>query len=166
MEQNAPYKSPKTPQCTFSTYKNRNAAKVVVGISPGGLVTYIPPAYDGATSDQQLVERSGLMESCDRGDSIMVDKGMKVQDLFAPHDILVNIPTFLKKGNHFDAKTLARDRKVASKRVHVERIIGLAKTYKILTEPMNSTEASLAYEIISVCFMLCNFRSRIVSDDT
>jgi hypothetical protein len=35
-----------------------------------------------------------------------------------------------------------RNRKVCSKRVHIERIIGLGKTYKILTNPFNSTEAT------------------------
>ena len=35
--------------------------------------------------------------------------------------------------------TVIKDMKIASKRVHIERIIGLAKTYKILTEPMTST---------------------------
>jgi len=155
-------KYPDTQQCTFSPYKNRNTAKVVLGVSPGGLVTYIPPAYGGSTSDRQFVERSGLMKSCNPHDSIMVDKGMAVQDLFAPHDIQINIPTFLKKGNQFKSKTLAKDRKVASKRVHVERIIGLGKTFKILVNPMNNTEAKLATEIIFICFMLCNFRSGIV----
>lgn len=163
-----PIKKPKCPlaqQCSFSTYKNRNTAKVVVGISPGGLVTHIPPAYGGATSDRQFVERSGLMQLCTPGDSIMVDKGMKVQDLFAPYDITINIPTFLKKGNQFNAKTLSHDRKVASKRVHVERLIGLAKTYAILTQPMNATESQLSTEIIFICFMFCNFRMGIVPHD-
>ena len=59
-------------------------------------------------------------------------------------------------------ETVIRDRKIASKRVHVERIIGLAKTYKILTIPMTATEAKLSSEIIFVCFMLCNFRNGIV----
>jgi len=59
--------------------------------------------------------------------------------------------------------TVLQDRKISSKRVHIERVIGLAKTYKILTEPMNSTETMYASELIFICFMLCNFRSNIVS---
>ncbi len=160
-----PIQKPKCPlaqQASFSTYKNKNTAKVVVGASPGGLITHIPPIYGGSTSDRQFVERSNLTKNCDPGDSIMVDKGMKVQDIFAPFDITINIPSFLKKGNQFHHKTLARDRKVASKRVHIERIIGLAKTYKILTQPLNTTESELATEIVSVCLMLCNFRTCIV----
>lgn len=40
-------KLPETQQATFSTYKNCNTVKVVVGSTPGGLVSYISPAYGG-----------------------------------------------------------------------------------------------------------------------
>ena len=71
-------------RCTFSTYKNRNTVKVLVGSTPGGLISYLSPAYGGSTSDRQIVERSRLVEMCDASDSIMADKGFNVQDLFAP----------------------------------------------------------------------------------
>ena len=54
------------------------------------------------------------------------------------------------------------DRKIASLRVHVERVIGLAKTYKILTTPMTEVETKLGSEIFKVVFMLCNLRNCIV----
>ena len=126
------------------------------------MVSHIPPACGGSASDRQLVERSLIMDKCVAGDSIMADKGMNLQDLFAPYNVTVNIPTFLKKGNQFSSKTLARDRKIASKRVHVERLIRLTKTYKILTQPMIGSFCELASELIFVCFMLCNFCSCIV----
>ena len=55
-----------------------------------------------------------------------------------------------------------KDCKIASKRVHVETVIGLGKTYKMLCQHTNITESNMAYEIISVCFRLCNFCTRIV----
>ncbi|KAK3108230.1 hypothetical protein FSP39_003597 [Pinctada imbricata] len=161
-----PIKKPKTPkaqQATFSTYRNRNTVKALIGASPGGLVSYISPVYAGSTSDRQIVERSNLTSICDPGDSLMADKGFTIQDLFATSDVAINIPTFFKKKNRMSGETVINDRKIASKRVHIERIIGLAKTYKILTEPMTSTETKLATEIIFICFMLCNFRPCIVS---
>ena len=160
-----PVKKPKLPnaqQSTFSTYKNRNTVKVLAGITPGGLCSYVSPAYGGSTSDRQIVERSTVPQSCDPGDSVMSDKGFNVQDIFAPYNVSVNIPTFFKKQNRMPGKTVLKDRKVASKRVHIERFIGLAKTYKILTIPMNTSETQLSSDILFVCFMLCNFRSGIV----
>ena len=155
-------KQPVAQQATFSTYKNRNTVKVLVGCTPGGLVSYVSPAYGGSTSDRQIAERSQLPQICDPGDSIMADKGFNVQDLFIPYNVMINIPSFFRKKNRLSGKTVISDRKIASKRVHIERIIGLAKTYKILTQPMSNTESALATQIITVCFLLCNFRTGIV----
>ncbi|XP_061187005.1 uncharacterized protein LOC133195157 [Saccostrea echinata] len=155
-------KNPKAQQQTFSTYKNRNTAKVLVGATPGGLVSFVSSAYGGSASDRQITERSVLMDKCDPKDSIMADKGFNVQDLFAPRNISINVPTFFRKRNRLSNKTVLNDRRISSKRVHIERIIGLAKTYKILTEPMNATEANLSSDIIFICLMLCNFRTCIV----
>ena len=92
----------------------------------------------------------------------MADKGFNVQDIFAPMDVTVNIPTFFKKRNRMSGETVIKDRSIASKRVHVERIIGLGKTYKILCNPLNQTEITLSSDIIFVVYMLVNFRNCIV----
>ena len=131
-----PIQKPKQPlaqQATFSMYKNRNTVKVLVGATPGGLVSYVSPAYGGSASDRQICERSQLSQLCNPGDSILADKGFNVQDLFVPYDILVIYPVSLGKKNRLSAKVVLADRKITSKGVHIERIIGLAKTFKILT---------------------------------
>ena len=161
-----PIQKPSNPiaqRSTFSSYKNRNTVKVLVGSTPGGLISYLSPAYGGSTSDRQIVERSSLPEMCDANDSVMADKGFNVQDIFAARDIHVNIPTFFKKKNRMSGRQVLADRKISSKRVHIERIIGLMKTYKILNSPLPASEAKLASHIVTICAMLCNFRNRIVS---
>ncbi|XP_041360664.1 uncharacterized protein LOC121376926 isoform X1 [Gigantopelta aegis] len=161
-----PVKKPKPPraqQSTFSTYKNRNTVKTLIGASPGGLISYISPTYGGSTSDRQIVERSNLLSCVDPGDSIMADKGFNVQDLFAPINVAINIPTFFRKKNRMSGNIVMKDRKISSKRVHIERIIGLGKTYKILCNPLTSTETKLSSDIVFICYMLCNFRTCIVS---
>lgn len=122
--------------------------KVLIGSTPGGLTSFISPAYGGSASDRQLVERSFLLILCEPGDSVMSDKGLNVQDLFASKDVTMNIPTIFKKQKRMSGNTVSRDRNISSKRVHIERIIGLAKTFKILKGPLNSTETKSASEII------------------
>ena len=92
----------------------------------------------------------------------MTDIGFDIQDMFQPVDVIVNIPTFLRKKNKMSNATVLRDSKISSKRVHVERVIGSAKTYKILTQPLNHSETLLASDIVYICFMLVNFRRCIV----
>jgi hypothetical protein len=73
----------------------------------------------------------------------MAEKGFNVQDLFARMDVTVTIPAFFKKRNIISGRIILSDRKVSIKRVHIERITGLGKTYNILTNPLNSTEIKL-----------------------
>lgn len=161
-----PIKKPKLPlaqQVTFSSYKNRNTIKILIGITPGGMISYVSPSYGGSATDRQIIERSSILNKFDYNDELMVDKGFNVQDIFIPYGVKVNMPAFFRKGNQIGSQTLASNRKVASKRVHVERIIGMMKTYKILTEPMNQTEILLSCDIVLVIAMLVNFRSNIVN---
>lgn len=161
-----PIKKPGLPiaqQITFSTYKNRNTIKALIGIAPSGLITYVSPCYGGSASDRQIIERSEILQKFDYNDEIMVDKGLNVQDIFISHGVKVNMPAFFKKGNQIGPDTLRETRKIASKRVHVERVIGQLKTYKILTQPMNRTETLLSSDVMFICAMLVNFRSNIIT---
>ena len=79
------------------------------------------------------------------------------------HDVTVNIPTFFKSSRC--PTTVMRNHKIASKRVHVDRLIGLAKSYKILVQPMNAWETQMSSDIIFVRAMLCNIRAGIVPRD-
>lgn len=85
---------PIASQSTFSTYKNKTTAKTLVCSTPGGLISYVSPAYGGSTSDRQIVERCNLINNCVPGNSLMADKGFDVQDILAPYKIKLNIPTF------------------------------------------------------------------------
>lgn len=124
-----PVKKPGKPtaqQATFSAYKNRNTLKTIVGISPGGLISHIPDAFGGSASDRILVQNSNLLQKCDPKDSVMADKGFNIQDMAAPCGVKINIPTFLKNINQLPPEKFKRDKKISSKRTHVERLIGLS----------------------------------------
>lgn len=93
----------------------------------------------------------------------MADRGFNVQDLFAVKNIAVNIPAFLKGKSQLPGFVLKRDQQLASQRAHIERLIGLTKTYKILQSPMVSFYVPLASKIFFICVMLCNFKEGIVN---
>lgn len=153
-------KQPIAQRATYSSNKNRNTVKALIGVTIGGLVSFVSDIFGGATSDRQICERSGLVNKVESGDSIMADKGFNVQDMFISPYVEINTPEFFKKKTRLSAKSLMRDRKIASKRVHVERIIGLAKTFKMLASPLSVADA-----IVTSAFYLCNYRPCIVPTD-
>ena len=92
----------------------------------------------------------------------MADRGFNVEDILITKDVTTNIPHFTKGKSQLSGKDILNDRKVSSKRIHIERVIGLARTYKILKQHMDPTITKLSGEIIFLCFALCNFRPCIV----
>ena len=82
----------------FSSFKNHTTLKGLVGISPGGAISFINQLYSGLISDREIVTRSGFLNlPFDRGDSVMADKGFTVEDLL-PLGVSLNIPPFLGRG--------------------------------------------------------------------
>lgn len=154
----------KDQSATWSSYKNHSTVKAMIGISPRGVVTHVSPTYGGCTSDRQIIERSELVQKgmFEKGDSIMADRGIMVQDMFASLDVKVNTPTMLRGRSQLSSEEVIKDRRIASKRIHVERVIGLAKTFKILANEMHHSLRPLSDKIVFVCFALCNFKPSIV----
>ena len=48
-------------QITYSHYKGQHTVKVMVGVSPAGLVTFLSDVYGGRASDEAIFEQSGLV---------------------------------------------------------------------------------------------------------
>lgn len=153
---------------TWSNYKHGNTLKTMIGCTPRGAVSYISSSYGGSTSDRQIIERSCLLDpKCkmfEKSDSIMADRGIMVQDLFAAQDVFVNTPTMLRGKSQLEANEVVHDRRIASKRIHVERVIGLSKRFKILKTNLPPSKIPLASRITYVCFALSNFRDCIVDE--
>lgn len=82
--------------------------------------------------------------------------------MFIGKDVTLNIPTFLKEKRQIPHLKLLKDRKLASQRVHIERLIGLMKTYKIVKEELHHNFVPLASKIFFGCLMCCNFRECIM----
>ncbi|KAG0411309.1 hypothetical protein HPB47_011564 [Ixodes persulcatus] len=84
---------------TFSTYKSTNTFKGLLGISPDGAVTFVSQLFTGSISDKDVVEKSGFLKlPFDDGDSVMADKGFKIQGLLSRISVKLNIPPFLRRG--------------------------------------------------------------------
>ena len=148
---------PEFQQMTFSSYKNHNTFKALVGISPGGAITYVSTLYPGSISDQQLTKKSGLIDLLEKGDSVMADRGFNIQDDLTPLGVRVNIPPFLKGKTQLEAEELVETRRIASLRIHVERAMERIKNYHIFDRTLSSSLTDLAEETFFVCAVMCNF---------
>ena len=158
-----PLEKPSNPDVqatTWSNYKNRNTLKLLVGVSPNGVITFLSPLYGGRVSDKELTRRSNLLSLLEPGDSIMAERGFDL-DSIMPEKTYVNIPPFLEGRKQLEHWELTQTRRIASLRMHVERAIERIKNFNI-TKLITTNLAPLADEIVFVCAFLTLFQQPLV----
>ena len=115
----------------FSNYKHRTTLKGLIGISPGGAITFISQLYTGSISDREIVARSGFLDlPFEDNDSVMADKGFTIQDLL-PMGVSFNIPPFLGSSSQMPAEDVVKTQEIASLRIHVECAINKIQNFHI-----------------------------------
>ena len=108
-----------TQQCaTYSTYRRMNSFKVIIGVAPNAVITYVSGLYPGSVSDKCIVQESGLLKHLVARDLILADKEFLIQDL-VPRGVSVNIPPFLNNGKLTESEARAT-KSIARCRIHVE----------------------------------------------
>ena len=91
----------------FSNYKNHNTLKGLIGISPGGAITFVSQLYTGSISEREIVMRSGFLD-------LPFDKnGSSAQMPF---------------------KDVIKTQEISGLRIHVECAINKSKIFIFLTE--------------------------------
>ena len=124
--------NPEAQQLTFSSYKNANTLKALVGIVPIGAISFISTLFGGSISDKELTQKSDLVDKLQHGDCIMADRGFNIQEMLASKGVKVNVPPFMNPTGQFEENELLETRRIATLRIHVERAMGRIKNYHIL----------------------------------
>ncbi|KAL3216375.1 hypothetical protein MRX96_033124 [Rhipicephalus microplus] len=149
---------------TYSHYKGTHTAKLLVGVSPAGLITFVSCGFGGRTSDRTCVEKSGVLEKLDSfEDDVMVDKGFNLGSLCENLGLGVVQPPFLCGQLQFTAKDSEKTLKIARARVHVVRALQRMKVFKVLKEPV-PWEVVGALDEILVIGGIVNLSSPILSE--
>lgn len=112
-------------------------------------------------SDSELVEKSGLVDLLQPGDAVMVDKGFRL-DAVLPPTTTVHMPPFTK-GAQLSCAQVIKTRKIASARIHVERVIRRIKEFHFLDRPIPINMLDIADGIFRSCALLCNFQQPIIA---
>ena len=53
---------------TSSSYRGMNSFKVIVGVAPNAVITFVSKLYPGSISDKAIVQQSGLLNHLVAGD--------------------------------------------------------------------------------------------------
>ncbi len=147
----------------FSSYKNHQTFKALLGIAPSGAITFISELYTGNISDREIVIRSGLLDQAfESGDSVMADKGFTIEDIL-PLGVSLNIPPFLGQNSQMSAEDVVKTQTIASVRIHIERAINKIKNFRIWQGDFPLNLIGVANLMWAVCAFLCNAHDPLIS---
>lgn len=160
-------RSPTAQSKTFSSYKQRNTFKALIGISPSGAITFVSKLWGGNTSDRYITKESGFLDLVQAGDEIMADRGFLIRDLLLERHAKLIIPPFTQKcatgkGKRLSANDVIKTRNIARLRIHVERAIERIKNFHILSNNMPLNLKPIANQMLVVCAFLCNMQGPLV----
>lgn len=147
--------NPDVQAATWSSYKNMNTLKLLVGVTPNGVISFLSRLWGGRISDKELTKRSGLLCLLEDGDTIMADRGFDIESVM-PAKTSVNIPPFLAGREQLDEDELVTTRRIATLRIHVERAMERIKNFTI-TDYFPGSLCYLAEPIVFVCAFLTIF---------
>ncbi|XP_046407708.1 uncharacterized protein LOC124172309 [Ischnura elegans] len=121
-------------QClTWSNYKKANTIKYLISATPDGLINFISSGYGGRISDVELTKDSGYLDVLPEGCTVMADRGFKGLDtLLASKKCKLVRPPSVKVGGKSNKVEVMLTKRIASLRVHIERVIGRIREFKML----------------------------------
>ena len=147
---------------TYSSYKHHNTAKGLIAMSPSGAVIFTSKLYGGRASDKAILKDCGILERLETGDSIMADRGFGVGDEL-PAGITMNTLSFMEGRDQLPPEEEAESRRIASLRIHVERVIGRVKGFRILQQVIPLRLKPFVGKIWRVCCHLANFLPPLIA---
>jgi len=138
----------------FSSYKHHTTLKGLVGISPGGAITFVSQLYTGSISDREIVRRRGLLDlPFQDKDSVMADKGFTISDLL-PLGVSLNLPPFLGGSDQMPAEDVVKTQEIASLRIHIERAINKIKNFHIWDRVIPLHQICVVNQMWVVCIFV------------
>ncbi|XP_065651138.1 uncharacterized protein LOC136079334 [Hydra vulgaris] len=147
---------------TWSNYKNNNTIKYLIGITPSGAVSFLSPGWGGRVSDKEITIKSGFLEKITHGDCVLADRGFTLVEEFATQGGILKLPKFTKGKKQMSSAEVDESRQIAHVRIHVERVIGRLRKFRILQSIIPITQVDLLDNVMVMITSLVNINSSVV----
>ena len=147
---------------TFSNYKSHNTIKYLIGITPAGAVSFLSAGWGGRASDKEITLKSGFLDKLTHGDCVLADRGFLVEEELATRGAALRIPAFTRGKKQMTAKDIDIFRQIANARIHVERVIGRLKKFKILSTTIPIAQVDLTDIMVTIAGII-NLNASVVN---
>ena len=96
------------------------------------------------------------------GDVVLADRGCLNHDELASRGAELMIPAFLKGKHQLSAREVETSRNMSRVRIHVERMMGWLKNFRILSDRKCLNMVPHAYSIMTICAAITNLHPKLV----
>ncbi|KAK3087769.1 hypothetical protein FSP39_010421 [Pinctada imbricata] len=130
--------------------------------------------WGGRTSDKFITEKSGILQNLLPGDIVMTDRGFCIEESVRFYGAELAIPNFTRGKSQLHPLEVEKTRRIASVRIHVERVIGLVlRKFRIFdgiiplefVKLRNGSEVPTIDKIVKVACCLTNLCASVVPFD-
>lgn len=135
---------------TYSSYERDSTVKVLVGITPAGLITFVSDVYGGNTSDRHIAEKE-FIHKVMPGDVIMADRSFDIADLLAARGAKQIMPPFSRKNT-------------AGRKTPNEQAVERMKNYKILCRKIHKNTWPRFHHLLVIIAVMCNMAPPLFKD--
>jgi hypothetical protein len=142
---------------TWSEYKHHNTVKILIGVTPNGMVNFVSRLWGGRASDRHITQHDNFLPKLQPNTTIMADKGFTIEDLL-PVDVGLNMPPRIRGQRQMTDTEVFQTTGIASPRIVCEMKMEQAKNYRIISGVIPLSEAHLAEQMIFLSFAWTNFQ--------
>lgn len=149
---------------TWSDYKHHNTLKFLIAITPQGSIAFVSKLWGGRASDRHIVATSGFLSHLNPGDQVLADRGFPIREELMMRGAELVLPPAGKGKTQMTSADIAKTKKIANVRIHVERVIQKLKTFQILSHviPISTLRAGGFDNALIVCCAIINMQTSIV----
>lgn len=151
---------------TYSSYYGGNVVKVLIGQTPQGAISYVSRAFPGHLTDADLLESSLFRsEQLESGTCLLADRGFMNFSILSTKGVGMFVPPKGKRNQGFSVQNVLDTRKIANKRIHVERVMSRIKAYSWLKKTVRASQVDLISDVVSIVCNLCNLQNALTDMD-
>ena len=101
-------------------------------------------------SDKQITIEFGFLNQLTIGDCILADRDFLIQIELSVRGAVLKVPKFARRKKQLSQKDVDESRQLAHVRIHVERVIGRKKDFRLLQTIIPTSQVDLHDDMLAV----------------
>lgn len=141
---------------TWSDYKHHHTAKILVSITPAGMINFVSEAWTGRASDKFVTLNSGFLNIIEPYDKVMADRGFPIREELTLLRAELLVPPGRRGVSQMSASDVSKTKSIANRRIYVEQAIRRLKQFHIIKNEIPITLLHHLDDIVKVIAGICN----------